>query len=166
MQHDLVPTLICLYIQSLSSADKQVQLGRSAHQGQLASNLQLDLDPPYAVDHPVDQGQAMAGRKTEDKMARKPLTEAEKSDIINRVRGENGQSKSYRQVSKESGYPLSTICRVVKKWRKETVFTKGTAAAAPTTITNGKSALIMLGVHHDRKVERTPNPTPVPLEKG
>ncbi|KAF9351906.1 hypothetical protein BGX34_000298, partial [Mortierella sp. NVP85] len=77
----------------------------------------------------------MAVRKTKDKMSRKPLTDAEKNEIINRVGGENGQSKSYRQVSKESGYPISTISRVVKKWREETVSTKG-ITAAPATITD------------------------------
>ena len=118
MQYGLVPTLICLYIQSLSSADKQLQLSRSAHQGQLA-NLQPAVDPPNVVHHPVDQGQAMAGRKTEDKMSRKPLTDAEKIDIINRVRGEDGQGMPYRQISKESGYPISTISRVVKGWREK-----------------------------------------------
>ncbi|KAK3809236.1 MAG: hypothetical protein J3Q66DRAFT_373517 [Benniella sp.] len=91
---------------SLSSAGKQVQSGRPAYQGQLASNLQFAVDPPYAVDHLVDRGQIMAGRKTEDKMSRKPLTDAEKIDIINRVRGEDGQGMPYRQ----SG-----------QWREETV---------------------------------------------
>ncbi|KAK3809237.1 MAG: hypothetical protein J3Q66DRAFT_373518 [Benniella sp.] len=96
---------------SLSSADKQVQLGRSAHQGQLASNLQFAVDPPYAVDHLVDRGQAMVGRKTEDKMSRRPLTDAEKIDIINRVRA---------------------------------------------TSVNGKSALAMVSVHGEHKVEHIP----------
>ena len=130
--------------QPLPSVDRQVQLNKSPHKGQQNTNNHLVTEPRVAS-HPTEKDQAMV-RKIKDKMARKPLTEAEKNDIINRVRGENGQSKSYRQVSKESGYPISTICRVVKKWREETVSTKGTAAA-PTTITNGKSALIMLGVH-------------------
>ncbi|KAK3809235.1 MAG: hypothetical protein J3Q66DRAFT_373516 [Benniella sp.] len=112
MCHNLQPGMQLCIETHLSSADKQVQSSQSAHQGQLDTNLQL-------TGHPVDWGQAMIIRKTEDKKSRKPLTGAEKVDIINYVRGENGQGKPYRQVSKEIGYPISTISRVVKEWREE-----------------------------------------------
>ncbi|KAF9351905.1 hypothetical protein BGX34_000297 [Mortierella sp. NVP85] len=92
---------------------KQAQLDQAAHQEQLDTNLQL-------TGHPVDLGQAMVSRKIKDKKSRKPLTGAEKVDIIYHVRGENGQGKSYRQISKDSGYPISTISRVVKEWREKT----------------------------------------------
>jgi hypothetical protein len=138
-----------MYKQHLSSEDKQVQSNQSAHQGQLAPNLQL-------TGHPVDWGQVMVTRKIEDKNSRKPLTEAEKVNIINHVRGENGQGKSYRQVSKEIRYPISTISRVVKEWREETVLTRG-RTSAPVKSANGKSASTTVGVHHDCKVEHNSN---------
>ncbi|KAK3809238.1 MAG: hypothetical protein J3Q66DRAFT_405262 [Benniella sp.] len=99
MDHGLQqPTQSCT-TKSLPSVNRQVQLDKSAHKGQQNTNYHL-VTEPLVASQPIDKDQAMAFRKTKDKMARKPLTEAEKTDIINR----SGQEMARRHSVHEGHY--------------------------------------------------------------